>query len=194
MEPDARVLLLRHGTADAAGVCYGQRLDPSLSQAGRQQVLDAAGRLSSVDEPQQVVCSPARRAMEAAALLGYPAPQVDARWIERDFGDWEGRSWTDLWAEAPEVLQHDAAAYAAFVPPGAERPETVEARVTAALAAVAGTDGTTLVVTHAGPIRMVLAHVLGVDLAVTFHMAVEPGRAACLQRIGEHWILEGLGW
>jgi alpha-ribazole phosphatase len=187
--PDAHVILLRHGTADGGGRCYGQRLDPPLTPGGLRQAHAAAGRIGAVDH---LVTSPALRARTTTAAFTADAT-VDGRWAERDFGDWEGRPWDRLWPTVPDEVRTDPVAYAAFTPPGGEPADAVRARVVAAVAALPAT-GTTLVVTHAGPIRLALADTLGIPVAATFAIAVAPGRALLLARIGDHWMLERTGW
>ena|ERR1051326_9207028 len=45
-----------------------------------------------------VLCSPLRRALESAAVFGFPAPEVEVLLKEIDFGAYEGRSRDDLMA------------------------------------------------------------------------------------------------
>ncbi|MFO8074577.1 MAG: histidine phosphatase family protein [Actinomycetota bacterium] len=186
----AVLVLLRHGEADTAGRCAGQRLDPSLTRRGRSQAVSARHRLAMpIDE---VVSAPAARARQTASAWT-AEPSVEAGLAERDFGAWEGRRWEELWAGvAPEVLA-DPDAYAALTPPGAETLAEVEARAWSAAERLAVEGRRVLAVTHAGPLRLVLARALGLRPAQAFALAADHGRAAVLRRHGRAWTLEALG-
>ena len=186
-----RLVLLRHGETERAGECAGQRCDPGLSERGREQVAAAFGRLNL--RPDKIVTSPARRARQTAALWD-PQPLTDERLAERDFGAWEGRAWAELWPTVPETVSSDPAAYAAYTPAGAETLAQVAARAwQAALDVTAEAGRTVLAVTHAGPLRLVVATALGLPGPASFALAAERGRAAILVRSGDAWTLERLG-
>ncbi len=186
----ATLVLLRHGEADTGGRCAGQRVDPPLSRQGRSQAVSARRRLALAFDV--VVSSPAARARETAQAWT-AQPSVEAGLAERDFGAWEGRRWEELWAGvAPEVLA-DPAAYAAFTPPGGEPLAVVEARAWAAAERLAVAGRRVLAVTHAGPLRLVLARAIGLSPPQGFALAAGHGRAAVLRRHGDAWTLEALG-
>lgn len=183
------IVLLRHGAHAAGGVCAGRRHDPDLSDEGRAQAADARGRLG--DNFAALVVSPMARAV-ATASQWTTDPVVDERLAERDFGDWEGRPWTELWPTVPPDVQRDARAYAAFVPPGAETLDEVATRAVAAVEDVSDrlADGErALVVTHGGPLRLVVARLLGLPDHRAFALLARHGRAATLTRWGEEWTL-----
>lgn len=196
------VLLVRHGEADAAGCCYGARHDVPLSAAGREQAAAAAARVGT---PGVLLSSPARRALQTAACFGM-APAPDSRWIERDFGAWEGRPWTDCWAQVPEEVTRDPDRYAAFTPPEGEPLEAVQRRVADALdelaagasggvadAGATSVGGPVVVVTHAGPIRLALRHALGLTVRQCFALNPAPGTVTALRRVGESWVVDRVG-
>lgn len=199
MQAHARIVLLRHGEAESDGRCYGRRVDPPLSTRGIIEVRRASERLD-LTHVERVVASPAARAqaslahLQASGVLDERDADTDDRWSERDFGDWEGRPWDELWAQTPVEVQRDPAAYVAFTPPGGETWDEVAGRVVAAYDELAGAGGTTLVVTHAGPIRALLAERAGLTPAATFAFALEHGRAVQLAVVGGHTIVEGVGW
>jgi broad specificity phosphatase PhoE len=196
-----RIVLVRHGAVEAGGRAYGQVLDPSLSTAGHAEVAALRDRLGSA-AASAVIRSPARRAAETVSGLGHGAAAVDAAWSERHLGAWEGRRWTELWDEVPPEVLTDPAAYAAFVPPGAEPMDAVQARVVAALQDIAERDGVerpgeappVLVVTHGGPILCALRWVLDLDAATTFRLRVGTGTATWLTAWPDgSWTIEGVG-
>ena len=179
------IVLLRHGAVASNGCCYGQRHDVALSDVGKQQAAAAAAR---IDSGLPVVSSPALRATATAALLN-TQPRIDERWAERDFGTWESRPWSDCWAEAPEALA-GIDAYVAYTPPDAEPLEAVATRVVAALDEI---DESTVVVTHGGPIRLALRHVLQATWAQAFAFDPAPATITRLVRTDGHWMVRCVG-
>jgi broad specificity phosphatase PhoE len=144
-----------------------------------------------------VVSSPARRcrdfACAAAAERGIDC-SVDADWRELDFGTWEA-------LRPDEAAARDAAAHAAFVrdprrdsPPGGETLDALDARVGAALSRLGETArAPTLVVTHAGAMRAVLAQVLGLTDLYRARVALTPGSSFVVSwQVGEPPLLMAL--
>jgi broad specificity phosphatase PhoE len=152
--------LLRHGqtAANAAGEIQGQR-DPELNQLGRRQAAAAARLLPS---GAAVVTSPLLRARQTAeALAGCGAPTVDRRWMEMDFGDFEGR----LVADVREVMWAGWRDDVDWAPGGGESLAAVSRRVREACSALvphaAAED--VIVVTHVTPIKVAVAWALDVE-------------------------------
>jgi alpha-ribazole phosphatase len=83
----------------------------------------------------------------------HPAPQIDERLVEMDFGSWEGVRWDDVPRAELDAWAADVAGYA---PPGGESPHAVQCRALAFVAGLAVPEA--VVVTHAGVIRTLLAH------------------------------------
>lgn len=154
------LVLIRHATTawNRRGRYQGHS-DPPLIAQGRRQAARLCRATAGLDLA-AVWSSDLRRAVETAAPLaaahGLPVRQ-DARLRELNFGAWEGYS-------PAEVLARDKAAWEAWwedpvyrAPPGGERVLDLWRRVTAGLAQVTGqTTGTVAVVTHGGPLRLVL--------------------------------------
>lgn len=84
----------------------------------------------------------------------------DARLMEMDFGDWEGRPWDLVPRSQLDAWAADVEGYA---PPGGESPYQLRERV---LEFVGGLgNGEHVLVTHAGVIRLLLAHVAAASIA-----------------------------
>lgn len=179
------VVLVRHGAVNSNGRCYGQRYDVALSAEGRRQAEAAAARIGSGIP---VVSSPALRATATAAALR-ATPVIDPRWSERDFGDWESRPWDECWEQAPGALT-GIDAYVAYTPPGAEPLDAVASRVVHALNEL---DESTVVVTHGGPIRLVLRYVLDLSWAQAFAIVPAPGSVTRLIRYDDVWSVTCVG-
>lgn len=110
-----------------------------------------------------VRCSPLRRAVETAALLGLAATP-DPRLIEMDWGGYEGRTLAALRAQYGAALAANEARGLDFRPPGGESPRDVLARVEPLLAEIAAAGTPTLCITHRGVIRAIHARARGWDM------------------------------
>lgn len=90
--------------------------------------------------------------------------------MEADLGVWTGRTASDL-LESGEPYAEWRAGRA--TPPGGESFEALTERVTAAAAELMTAGGVALVVTHGGPIRALVHHLIG--LAPERIVPVDPG-------------------
>ncbi len=185
-----RILLLRHGAVAADGLAYGRRVDPPLSGEGRDEASRLGDRLHLGEPtgPIHVVRSPTRRTEETAEVAGLPVDAIDDGWIERDLGDWEGRPWEELWAEAPDAIQTDPEAFAAFTPPGGEPFTQLRERIVDALTRLVHVhdgQGTAVVVCHGGPITHAIGHVLELSPAVALRLRVGTATVTELRAWGE---------
>jgi alpha-ribazole phosphatase len=143
-----QVFLIRHPRPLlAAGVCYGQ-LDVDC-----EDPLPVASRLRPLlPNDTRVIASPLRRTRSLAEAL-HPAPIFDARLMEINFGDWEGKQWADI---DRKLIDAWAADLLNFVPPGGESVAMLQAR---AVDCVAGLNEQRIaLVTHGGVIRALLGH------------------------------------
>ncbi|MGQ0831209.1 MAG: histidine phosphatase family protein [Microthrixaceae bacterium] len=165
------LIVVRHGRteANASGLLLGRRLDPGLDDVGQRQAAALGRVLAAAD---RVVASPMRRARETAAAIGRPV-EIDERWIEIDYGSFDGTPLADVpaatwqaWRSDPEfTLGEDAeslAAVAARVRSAAD--DLVEEALTR----------TVVVVTHVSPIKAVTAWALGVPDETVWRMYCAP--------------------
>lgn len=157
-----RIDLIRHGEPRGGRRIRGQSDDP-LSDLGWQQMWNAVGNAVRWDV---IVASPLSRCRDFAQALaertGLPF-SVEPRFMERAFGEWEGRTHADIEAADPLIwkrYQNDPDAHS---PPGAESLSMLSARVIAGWTDLLATHSgkRVLVVCHAGTIRAIIAHVLG---------------------------------
>lgn len=161
--------LVRHGQteANAGGLLQGRR-DLPLTDDGHGQARALARALPP--GVARVVCSPLRRARDTAALLGPPV-EIDERWIEMDYGSWEGRPVQAVRDE----LRHRRETDPGWAPPGGESLLAVGDRVRRAcddlLEGVR--HGDVAVVTHVSPIKAAVAWALGVPDVVASRLFVD---------------------
>ncbi|MFA5949573.1 MAG: histidine phosphatase family protein [Hyphomicrobium sp.] len=166
---------LRHGETVTPGALLG-RTDAPLSPAGWKQI----ERQTTGRDWGAVVSSPLMRARAAAAVVARSRGlvlEVDPRWSEIDFGDWDGKERAALGGDAAT-----AALLAAFyrdpttlAAPNGERYQQVADRVGAALEALATREETILVIAHGGTIRTALSLALDMPLAKLWGLRIDCG-------------------
>jgi len=161
-----RVLLVRHPPVARgwAGRCYG-RSDMGWSRAGAGLARALAATLAA-EARAQIVHSGARRTERLAAMVaratGRPC-HADPRWLERDFGTWEGRRWDAIWRETGDLMDGTMTDPAGFRPGGGETGADLAARAQAAWDALPA-QGDTLVIAHGGPIAAIRTLLAGEPL------------------------------
>ena len=172
-----RLILARHAvTAQTGPLLSGRATGISLSDDGRRQAEALADRLAPLPVT-AIYASPIERTTETAAAVAArhglsvePLPGV----LEADYGDWTGQSLadlakTDLW----KVVQRSPSR-ARF--PDGESIAEMQTRTVAALEAVVADHpgDIVVVVSHADPIKSVIAHFTGVHLDLFQRIAVSP--------------------
>lgn len=165
--------LLRHGEPVGGKKYRGQTDDP-LSENGWRQMRAAVGDNFPWDV---IVSSPLSRcaafARELVARHGVPL-ELEARFMELGFGEWEGRTAAELLAQDPLRLTRFWQDPVRHAPPGGEPLAAFRERVVGAfdeaLARHAGRH--VLVVCHAGVIRLLVSHALDMPLARMFRIDV----------------------
>ncbi|PSQ18778.1 histidine phosphatase family protein [Halobacteriales archaeon QS_8_69_26] len=171
----ATVLLTRHGETPWNAARRIQGWAPvGLNDRGRDQARTAAGRIDGAYDVDRVVASDLTRTRETTRILrsalGLPHDAVtfERGWRERDFGVYQGLGYDEVYEGRPEfaVGETGVASFRA-TPEGGESTLAARERVMDAWERLLeGLDPgeTVLVVTHGGPIHVVLADVAGHDL------------------------------
>lgn len=158
------IVLIRHPRpAIGEGVCYGSSdLDLAAgfeagSGALRERLADLADLAGAT-----LYSSPLRRCRKMAKALGLGTPHLDQRLQELHFGKWELSRWDAI--DRGE-LDHWRENFVHRAPPEGESYASLSRRTLAFLTdAQAQEHRSIIVVTHAGVIRALLAHALGVPL------------------------------
>ncbi|MEI6701800.1 MAG: histidine phosphatase family protein, partial [Actinomycetota bacterium] len=165
--------LVRHGesTANAAGILAG-RIEVELTPRGREQAQAAGALLGSVVELRS---SSLGRAQATARLL-LPGEEfhVDDRFIELDYGQYDGWVMTDIPREFWKSWRTDPT----FRPDGGESMADLRVRVSEALqelfaeegSGARRQDGDVVIVSHVSPIKAAVAWTLGVHDDVAWRM------------------------
>lgn len=165
--------LLRHGEP-VGGSRYRGQIDDPLSDKGWAQMRAAVGDAHPWD---RIISSPLTRcsdfARELAARHTLPL-DMEPRLMELGFGEWEGRTTAELMRTDADILARFWRDPLHHTPPGGETLPAFQTRVVDAwndlLAQHRGRH--LLLVCHAGVIRLLLSHALGMPLAHMFRIQV----------------------
>lgn len=161
------LILVRHGqtAVNAEGRLQG-RIDAPLTETGRAQAAACARVLPA---PSQVITSPLLRARQTAETIAPAGPiEVDERWVELDYGEWDGAVLKTMDQEAWDRWRADPS----FAPPGGESLAVLADRVAGACEALApmARDADVVVVSHVSPIKAAVAWALGVGPDTSWRM------------------------
>jgi probable phosphoglycerate mutase len=171
VDDETRILLVRHGETEWNREDRIQGWAPSaLTETGKEQARRLGRHLAETYDVDRVVASDLRRTRETAALVrqaGVSAePTFQRAWRERDFGRLQGLRKQELFEGHPEYAATSGTLAIDARPPGGERLRDVRERVMDGwehLCAEAAGE-TVLVVTHGGPIYIVLGALNGQDI------------------------------
>jgi broad specificity phosphatase PhoE len=170
-----RIYLLRHGAVLSAG--NGKRYigvqDLALSDIGLCQARAWAGYFAGV-ALEEIYCSDLTRCLETARIIGTRcnlAPQAFPELREVCLGSWEGQLFDSVKILDPQGFQQRGDHVADHRPPAGESFRDLQKRVWPVFeAAVRRSQSQTLIVTHAGVIRVLLCQLLGMPLGNLFRI------------------------
>ena len=160
-------LLIRHGETDAAGkLLMGWMPGWHLNPHGKQQAEKLAERLSHLPI-RAVYTSPLERAIETAMPIAQKhalSPEPLTELGELRMGEWEGMSFAEL--EGREDWQRFNVYRSGSPCPGGEFMAETQTRMIRQLDSLRQrhTRETVAIVSHADPLRAVVAYVLGIPL------------------------------
>jgi broad specificity phosphatase PhoE len=198
MRPVPRLIFIRHGETDwnAEGRLQGQH-DVLLNGRGRNQSVSAGrtvGRIvgtATARNALSYVSSPLGRARQTMELLrgtlGLP-PEIyatDARLMELSFGRWEGLTWPEVKAQAPDLAGARETRKWDFTPPGGESYAMLARRIAPWLAEL---EDDTLVVSHGGVARVLMALLGGLAEDRAPHADIWQGRVLVFEAGRFAWI------
>ena len=180
--PETLLVLVRHGSTPTTGKEMPEAPPgPPLSEAGIEEAEHAASHLAAWRSHwpplERIYSSPLQRARETAAILAkvldLPVEEM-AELVDCDAGEWAGQDLKQL-AKKPEwaTVLHNPSS---FCFPGGEPLAAMAARAVAAARALAARhQGQSVVaVSHADPIKAVLADALGMHLDMFQRVMVAP--------------------
>ena len=183
------LLLIRHGENDFTkkGRLAGHLPNVHLNARGREQAQDLADALK--DAPiKAIYSSPLERAMETASPIANACNLTiiqEPDLIESFVGKWQGRSWKALrLTKAWKIVQHTPSRFR--FPEGESFPE-MQTRVASALDGILRKHKPQDIVAcvfHADPIKLAVAHYIGLPLDQFQRLGCDTGSATALY-VGE---------
>jgi alpha-ribazole phosphatase len=189
VKDDDMLILVRHGrtTANAAGLLSG-RVDVDLDDVGRAQVEAAARCVAAIGPIHRIVASPLQRTRDTAAAVAAATGAVidiDDRWLEMSYGDFDGQLMADVGVEVWAQWRSDPH----FRPPNGESLAEVAIRVTHGCEALLAeaVQHNIVVVSHVSPIKAAVAWALGTGPEISWRTHLDPAsitRIACNARGG----------
>ncbi len=182
-----RLFLVRHGQSvwnDEKRI-QGQQ-DIPLGDEGRKQAIALGGRLKG-RQFQACFSSPLKRATETAELIlkasGNSIPIITLpELMERNFGDWEGKSIDDLQLLFLNDFSQWLAAHQIPAPPNGESMDELMKRVERGLDQIlAVKEGNVLVVGHSGSIKAAICIFFRLPLSSFVRMRIDNASLTILE-------------
>lgn len=163
-----RVLFVRHGQTPTTGKTLpGRAPGLHLSDTGHLQARTVAERLGVIDRIDALYASPLERTRETAAPIAEALglrTQIERGLIECDFGDWTGNELAKL-VKLPEWSTVQRAP-SIFRFPSGESFIEMQTRMVSTVEKLCQRHrgGTIVCVSHADPIKALVAHALGTHI------------------------------
>lgn len=196
---ECTLYLLRHGAIATPGILAG-KTNVALSTLGREQLMQATTPLKNIE---RCISSPLIRCQEWAKLYCQQQAlplEIDSKIQEMDFGDWDGRPYQELW----EINTHSASITIGdfwqnpwqHQPPNGESMDNFVCRVDDWWQGFCAQSNLvdTLVFSHAGVIKHLLARILQLPIPGTAHMASIEIPYGCIIKISLYRDESGKVW
>ncbi len=187
------VMLLRHGacTHDAVKRYVGQ-IDYPLTSYGLEQTRAWQGFFARTP-PARVISSDLTRAVQTAQSVCAQIPihiHQEPALRELSLGEWEGMPHKEVRRRFPRAYAQRGKALSDFRPPGGESFSDLYQRVIPWLTSlVEQGNPSLLLVTHAGVIRIILCHILGIDLHRLFMFRIDYAKMVRLHKGLSGWVV-----
>lgn len=177
------IYLVRHTKTDTLkGLCYGQS-DVGLAKTFLEEVQQLQQKLPEFTANSRVFSSPLMRCVKLAEQFS-ECVTTDVRLLELDFGDWESRRFDDI---DDDVLQQWTDNFVHAAPPNGESFTDLCQRVGAfwqeVVQEMPEATEQIIIITHAGVIRALLAHILKLPPANAFQFRVDVGSVHKFQHL-----------
>jgi broad specificity phosphatase PhoE len=177
------LILVRHGAVEAPlGLCLGHT-DVSLSAEGFMATQSLAASWDR-SPPRFLFSSDLKRAQQSAQVFAARfaiEPLTDPRLREVDLGAWDGKRWDEIAASDAARYRHWADNWVIQEAPGGESFADLIRRTGAWLSALLGStreEDCVLALAHAGSIRALLCHALGLPPARALALTVDHAHAS----------------
>ena len=182
--------LVRHGqtAANAQNLLQGHINHP-LDEVGLLQVSLLGGALQKIAPVSRVIASPLQRAQQTAQAITQGLSQhieveTDPRWIELNYGDFDGQPVSSVSPEQWATWRTDEH----FRPPHGETLAELSVRVHNAIDALLADSVSAhiVVVSHVSPIKAAVAWALGVGVEVSWRTALDRASMTTVRLDAKH--------
>ena len=182
--------LVRHGqtAANAQNLLQGHINHP-LDEVGLAQVSLLGGALQKISPVSRVVASPLQRTQQTAQAITQGLSQhieveTDPRWIELNYGDFDGQPVSSVSPEQWATWRTDEH----FRPPHGETLAELSVRVHNAIDALLADSVSAhiVVVSHVSPIKAAVAWALGVGVEVSWRTALDRASMTTVRLDAKH--------
>ena len=182
--------LVRHGqtAANAQNLLQGHINHP-LDEVGLAQVSLLGGALQKISPVSRVIASPLQRAQQTAQAITQGLSQhieveTDPRWIELNYGDFDGQPVSSVSPEQWATWRTDEH----FRPPHGETLAELSVRVHEAIDALLADSVSAhiVVVSHVSPIKAAVAWALGVGVEVSWRTALDRASMTTVRLDAKH--------
>jgi alpha-ribazole phosphatase len=167
-----QLILLRHPPVRAEGLCYGQTDVELVSGEPSKTAQALHGVLPQTID--QIYTSPLSRCrLLAEELAEQHEITIVPELMELHFGEWENKAWDDIDRPSLETWMQD---FVHLAPPKGESVQTLFSRVTQFIRSLrAEKDQTCVLISHAGPIRCIIAATLEIPLQQLGKIQIQHG-------------------
>ncbi len=180
----SKITLVRHcQTNYNSEKRYQGWTDIKLNQKGRREA-EKLGNAFKGSLPEKIYSSSLSRARETTQILRGEneadfAREEDLR--ELNFGRWEGKTWEEIKKQNPRAEKEFDADIRNFHPPGGESILSMKKRVLDFWENIKGKKKDTLLVSHTGPIKLILLNVLKASLEGFWNIHIDPGSISVIK-------------
>jgi probable phosphomutase (TIGR03848 family) len=190
----ATVLLIRHGRtyANEQGVLAGTAEGTLLDDTGMAQAKAVGQDLSGL-APSAIISSPLERTMQTATLIAESLQRPDSqsfsivqepRLLECNYGDWTGKSLSDLASEELWRAVQDHPSSVTFPGEFGESMASMQSRAVTAIRHwndVLGPEALYIAVSHGDVIKSIIADALGSHLDHFQRIRIDPGSVSVIR-------------
>lgn len=191
------IFLLRHGEIQSfkKEKRYIGWQDVALSDVGLAQAQKWADYFS-VAALKNICCSDLTRCLETARIIGARCslePSAFSELREIHLGQWDGQRFETIQSRDPTAFLERGDRIADFRPPGGESFRDLQKRVWPVFKKIVQHSlSPTLIVTHAGVIRVLLCRILGMPLENLFSIGQAHGALNIIDVRPKYWSLHAI--
>lgn len=193
-----KIILIRHGSIDSRYEgCYIGSTDVALSEKGLRDA-EAVGRYIADMDCDHIFASPMLRVRQTLETALTPEKAKTVEYNENireiDFGDWEGKNFSQIKEKYPEEVEDWAVASDQFTFPGGSNLGDFRNRIETFKNILLETPGTKIIVfAHGGVILALIHNILGLEKEKMLAFKADRGSISSLELFDNGYgILTGL--